>query len=82
MRGHEGLSQHIVDPGTLKAVVDTSSVSHLPDHLHINELVISPVMHVIYIQVYVITSSMYSYLMHLFVTGLGVDEVSDAHLFA
>jgi hypothetical protein len=35
MRGHEGLSQHAVDPGTLKAVVDTS-MGHLPDHLHIN----------------------------------------------
>jgi hypothetical protein len=33
MRGQEGLSQHIIDPGTLKAVVYTS-IRHLTDHLH------------------------------------------------
>jgi hypothetical protein len=33
MRGQEGLTQHITDPGTLKAVVYTS-IRHLADHLH------------------------------------------------
>ena len=36
MRGPEGLSQYIIDPSALEAVVDTS-ISHLPDHLHVHQ---------------------------------------------
>jgi hypothetical protein len=35
MRGKEGLSENIVDAGTLEAVIDTP-ISHLPDHLQSN----------------------------------------------
>jgi len=36
MRGQEGLSQHIVDPGTLEAAIDTP-IRHLPDHLQLHQ---------------------------------------------